>query len=364
MRKKRKRLLWPVGFTLIELLVVIAIIAVLIGLLVPAVQKVREAAARIQCANNLKQLGLGLHNYHDTTSYFPSGGGDWWEGVSYKPDGTPYTGQLQTAGWMYQVLPFIEQDNLFKLKSISGAVPPDDPANVPRMLPSPPWEPGSFQSTEYHWQEPGPNRKVPVKIFHCPSRRGAQLYLNGDGRLTNLTDYAAATPGRAPLRRDSQGKVAENPDWTFWGDDGRFNGVITRGIDGNRVIGGRVSIVHISDGSSNTMLVSEKSVPVNWYGGQMWHDDVGPMAGWDPDIVRSTVNQPTYYPNPTQDKRLPDWSDETWNNGFTFGSAHPSGINAVFGDGSVRMINYSVRDEVFNALGHKSDGLVINASDF
>src|SRR5262249_25029602 len=137
MRKKRKQLFWPVGFTLIELLVVIAIIAVLIGLLVPAVQKVREAAARIQCANNLKQLGLGLHNYHDTTSYFPTGGGDWWEGVSYKADGTPYVGQLQTAGWMYQILPFIEQDNLFKLKSISGTVPPDDPANVPRMLPSP-----------------------------------------------------------------------------------------------------------------------------------------------------------------------------------------------------------------------------------
>src|SRR6266571_3268658 len=103
----RKLLAWRIGFTLIELLVVIAIIGVLIALLVPAVQKVREAANRAQCTNNLKQIGLAVHNFHDTYQRFPQGGGD--------PGGENPAVRPFYFSWTFHIYPFIEQDNLYKL---------------------------------------------------------------------------------------------------------------------------------------------------------------------------------------------------------------------------------------------------------
>src|SRR5256885_9465426 len=103
------------GFTLIELLVVIAIIAILIGLLLPAVQKVREAAARTQCINNLKQIGVALHNHESTYGYFPTAGAQ-----SAALDVPAAQVGFETKGWAYQILPFIEQDNLYKIAQAGG----------------------------------------------------------------------------------------------------------------------------------------------------------------------------------------------------------------------------------------------------
>src|SRR5438045_9725716 len=98
------------GFTLIELLVVIAIIAILIGLLLPAVQKIREAANRMKCSNNLKQIGLAWHNYHDTFSYFPPAGDDGPTNCC-----SPDTGLFDRYSWTYHILPFIETDHLWRV---------------------------------------------------------------------------------------------------------------------------------------------------------------------------------------------------------------------------------------------------------
>ncbi len=270
------------GFTLIELLVVIAIVGVLIGLLLPAVQKVREAAARTQCRNNLKQFGLAFHNHYDTLNYFPSGG---WDAVSPPTyiNGVPTVGAQQAAGWGFQILPYIEGDNV--------------------------WKSGALVAVG-----------TPNKLFFCPSRRGPQTVTYPDGYQPPLTggmvthalnDYAASNKGGTGVVRQLY----------------------------------PTRIAQITDGTSNTLLLSEKRLNRAFLGQKTTDDNQGYTAGWNYDTVRKTSQPPA-----------PDYFAPFGDGGGIFGSSHPEGVTAVLADGSVRAISFAISKGTFSLLGNESDG--------
>jgi prepilin-type N-terminal cleavage/methylation domain-containing protein/prepilin-type processing-associated H-X9-DG protein len=297
MRRSANVLLTRRGFTLIELLVVIAIIGILIALLLPAVQKIREAAARLSCRNNLKQFGLAFHNHHDAHQYFPTGGHQWYTPPTYV-NGSPAVGPQQQAGWGFQILPYIEADNVWK-----GGQATDDRGRILVAI------------------------GTPNKMFFCPTRRspqvvtfGAPEYMSGLVAPRALCDYAAANlEGTGVVKQFTPNRIAD-----------------------------------ITDGTSTTLLLGEKRLNLSFLGQPQKDDDVGYTQGWDNNTIRTT-DEP-----PAPDFRGPEDEDGA----DLFGSSHAGGFNAVFADGSVRIISYTVSQEVFRRLGNKSDGLVVNPDDF
>jgi prepilin-type N-terminal cleavage/methylation domain-containing protein len=289
------------AFTLVELLVVIAIIGVLVAMLLPAVQAARESARRTQCQNHLKQIGLAFQNHHDTVLTFPSGGTVPWAGVTYiAGTTTPEKAALQGTSWPYQILPYIELTTLHAV------------TNRPTLEAS------------------------PIMGYFCPSRGNQRKQ---DVRMLN--DYAAATPGDSV---NSWDQFWYGETWSV-PTGARYKGVVTR----SRTVGSPTKMANIKDGTSNTIIVSEKWLHADNYDSGDWHDDQGWLDGWDPDVIRYTAFRP-----------IPDsrGSPYGWD-GYMFGSAHSAGINAVLADGSVRMISYSIDPAMFNFLGHRADGAVV-----
>jgi prepilin-type N-terminal cleavage/methylation domain-containing protein/prepilin-type processing-associated H-X9-DG protein len=304
------------GFTLIELLVVIAIIGILIALLLPAVQKIREAAARLQCSNNLKQMGLGLHNCHDTVGHFPTGGWGWnW---TAEPD-RGY-GPNQPAGWIYNILPFVEQEPLYKLGA-GGNRAQVMAANDQRI-------------------------DTPLFLFNCPSRRLPILYQNyyGYGYVNASPPYpkqVARTDYGANVGSGINDEIDGGPPSLAAGDDPKYNWGNLDQFTGIIYRRSQIRFADIGAGTSNTYLVGEKYLnPLDYTTGIDPSDNETMLVGFDNDIGRVTYNPPL------QDRRgLRDT--------FRFGSAHTAGLNMLYCDGSVHFVGYQVDPQVHRQAGDR-----------
>jgi prepilin-type N-terminal cleavage/methylation domain-containing protein len=327
------------GFTLIELLVVIAIIAILIALLVPAVQKVREAAARSQCQNNLKQIGVAIHMYHDANKHFPTHGDNGTIVRVGSSPATPTTTPYQRAGVFFQILPFIEQNSLY-----------NDPSNAVITA-------------------------TPVPIYFCPARRGPTRRSNSAGTTVQaMIDYAVPVHGAGTGNCWGLGS-ATTPEPLY------MNGVIVRGGVGAGVQFQPGRMAHITDGTSSTIMIAEGALATTHAIPPVIEADVAPAewasttcGGWAaPGTSISWMISPytggwTNW-GLTRCSMNGPWADEThhpncraiWQQ---LGSSHPVGINVAFSDGSVQTYKFGIPNPVFQLLVRKNDGLAVNFGSF
>ncbi|HXG10400.1 MAG TPA: DUF1559 domain-containing protein [Gemmataceae bacterium] len=334
------------GFTLIELLVVIAIIAVLIALLLPAVQKVREAANRASCANNLKQISLAVHNYHDAYTAFP-----------------PVRVSNNHATWFVLIMPYLEQENISRGWNFS----------IPYV------------------QQNDAFRQMQVKTYYCPSRRSAssrlvhrpeQVYPADttpppEFRPTGTADPRFAGTNQPPgALGDYAGNLGEYgffatpPAEVCFGTNA--NGVLIQGTLDTATgrITSHTNMLKVRDGTSNTFLVGEKHVPLGMFGRLkvgdgsiycgIWTTYSGRIAG-----ITAPLAQGPHDVTPTRDAPRPPGSTGTWRPGSDavwakkFGSWHPGVCQFAFCDGSVKAVRNSLDETTLGRLACRDDGEVV-----
>ena len=325
----------PKAFTLVELLVVIAIIGVLVGLLLPAVQAAREAARRTQCVNNLKQVGLGLHNYHDTHRTFPY--------ASYLDKtfiaNTSHPSLNSQWGWAVMILPYVEQGNIYNTMNV-GPISFEQCANDPVRLAI---------------------LRTPLSVFQCPSDQEAGVNRN----RPFLRKAGGGLCNGMALRADTE---FSKSNYVGCNGNDDNDGVFDSG--GNR----KITIGSISDGTSNTIMVGERrsrryakqTVPEGpwagiWAGQELTCTDltnVWCVAGKTEYQMNSGKHRDAASATAAVDKPL-----------MSFGSEHTGGAQFVLCDGSVRFISETIQwnDDpngtndfgAYHLLGSISDGRVV-----
>lgn len=300
--------IYRTAFTLIELLVVIAIIAILIALLVPAVQKVRDSAARTQCKNHLKNIALAFHTHHDTLKILPTAGRGADTARTFS-GGSPATAPTQAWSWAYQILPYMDQMPLWSYStSTAGTTDNGDPYV----------------------------RAAAVPAYFCPARRQPTVF--------NVTISSATfTPGpRAQI--DYAGNL----------------GTIATGANGMVVSVGQnpVRMVTVTDGTSNTLLVGERWLDPAWY--------IQPGGAESDDYRNGFTQGLVNYGNNTRWGSYQPLRDRTYSintNWRAFGSAHSEAFHAAFADGTVRSVRYNVNLGLFTNVCVRNDGQSVNLDD-
>lgn len=365
------------AFTLVELLVVITIIGILMSLLLPAVNAARETARQLQCKNNLRQLAIGMQNHATRNTWLPTGG---W----YNWTGDPDRGfdRKQPGGWLYNVLPYVEQESLHDMgKDIDRS---------------------SYENGDKKNQIGRANAAF-VKFLYCPTRRAAQSYpakqLPTNMNASNLTmfgktDYAANggnfkttyTGGQAQTGSGSCYTDEKNCPW-YRGKVASYN---TQSVNSNGVIrpSDFVSDKEIRDGYSNTIAVGEKYLAPELYEtGTAANDDSVAFIGWDLETVRfgpffkGQDGRPEMYtgwkimtPECDEDANTGDSTNsrkpymDTRGFGTTgdtpyFGAAHASFFHAAMIDGSVKTIKYPIALKVLGCLCNRADSVGIDPID-
>jgi prepilin-type N-terminal cleavage/methylation domain-containing protein/prepilin-type processing-associated H-X9-DG protein len=336
------------GFTLIELLVVIAIIAVLMGLLLPAVQKAREAAARSQCSNNLKQIGLAVHNY---ASAYDSALPPWAFDFNPAPAGNPYGPQTQGHCGLSAILPYIEQDNVYRIGRPDRSV--IDPLNLPPPI-------GTTTSG-----------LAQIKTYLCPSTPArvidyapyfSQPPPNGFGRplppiLLGGTDYAIVRGLHSNFTRSCA--PASPAD----------NGSMGVGVMGNKAtmtsggLQGTTRILDVKDGTANTIMVAEDGGRHQVYAKGVAITPNGPgQVGWTLNAAWADYN--TYIEvrgfDNTGTVRDGGCCVVNCNNVNQFYGFHTGGANAVRADGSVRFVSDAIAPGVLAAMVTRAGGEVFS----
>ncbi|HUG70344.1 MAG TPA: DUF1559 domain-containing protein [Pirellulaceae bacterium] len=348
------------GFTLVELLVVIAIIGILVALLLPAVQAAREAARRMSCSNNMKQLGLALHNYHDTYKTMPYGEGGAPSDATRTTNGLG--GNWNGPNWRVHILPFIEQAPIYNQLSFSHTFDA--------------CRPGFRNATAG-----GPNIVLDgytVAVYRCPSsslpingRNVTPSPTNNNAHNAQLIDYVGVQGSAFDEAFAHNSAASPFPTHGACSRQTGYGGIYCS--NGVLVPNKPMKFADITDGTSNTLAVAEQSGPIidqlgrrrrdirsNYYGGWSGHTigrsggvDNFPKWGWGGSPWGSGTSTIRYQINLNS---APVGADSTWDANTILTSEHPGGIQATKADGSVDFISETIDMLTLRKMGSRQDG--------